>query len=88
MAHAALGGAYYSHLYNDPVRDKEHLEKAFQLSGRTTDRARLYTQTTCAQDLGTWRKPETVLHASEDADPGFPLPKEALSLKKEMDSRT
>jgi eukaryotic-like serine/threonine-protein kinase len=52
MAHAALGGAYYSHIYNNPVRGKEHLEKALQLSERTTDRERLYIQTTYAQDLG------------------------------------
>jgi eukaryotic-like serine/threonine-protein kinase len=52
MAHAALGGAYYSHIYNNPVRGKEHLEKALQLSERTTDRERLYVQTNYAQDLG------------------------------------
>lgn len=52
MAHAALGGAYYSHIYNNPVKGKEHLEKALQLSERTTDRERLYIQTTYAQDLG------------------------------------
>jgi serine/threonine protein kinase/tetratricopeptide (TPR) repeat protein len=52
MAHAALGGAYYSHIYNNPVRGKEHLEKALQLSERTTDRERLYIQTNYAQDLG------------------------------------
>ena len=52
MAHASLGGAYYSHIFNNPVRGKEHLEKALQLSERTTDRERLYIQTTYAQDLG------------------------------------
>jgi serine/threonine protein kinase/tetratricopeptide (TPR) repeat protein len=52
MAHAALGGAYYSHIYNNPVRGKEHLEKALQVSERTTDRERLYIQTSYAQDLG------------------------------------
>jgi len=51
MAHAALGSAYYSHIFNNPVRGKEHMEKALQLSERTTDRERLYIQTNYAQDL-------------------------------------
>ncbi len=52
MAHASLGGAYYSHIFNNPVGGKEHIEKALQLSERTTDRERLYIQTSYAQDLG------------------------------------
>jgi serine/threonine protein kinase/Tfp pilus assembly protein PilF len=52
MAHASLGGAYYSHIFNSPARGKEHIEKALQLSERTTDRERLYIQTSYAQDLG------------------------------------
>jgi eukaryotic-like serine/threonine-protein kinase len=52
MAHAALGDAYYSHLYNNPGKGKEHMEKALQLSERTTDRERLYIQTRYAGDLG------------------------------------
>ncbi|HXL21066.1 MAG TPA: protein kinase [Candidatus Dormibacteraeota bacterium] len=41
MVHAALGGAMYSYIYNDPLGGKEHFEKALQLSDRTTDRERL-----------------------------------------------
>ena len=41
MVHAALGGAYYSYIYNNPEGGKEHFEKALQLSERTTDRERL-----------------------------------------------
>jgi serine/threonine protein kinase/Flp pilus assembly protein TadD len=52
MAHAALGDAYYSHIFNGPARGKEHMDKALQLSERTTDRERLYIQTRYAQDLG------------------------------------
>jgi tetratricopeptide (TPR) repeat protein/predicted Ser/Thr protein kinase len=52
MAHATLGGAYYSHIFNSPPRGKEHFEKALQLSERTTDRERLYIQTSYAQNLG------------------------------------
>lgn len=52
MAHASLGDAYYSHIYNSPARGKEHMEKALQLAERTTERERLYVQTRYAQDLG------------------------------------
>ncbi len=52
MAHAALGDSYYSHIFNNPALGKEHMEKALQLSERTTDRERLYIQTRYAQDLG------------------------------------
>jgi tetratricopeptide (TPR) repeat protein/predicted Ser/Thr protein kinase len=52
MAHAALVGSYYSHIYNNPVRGKEHYEKALQLAERTTDRERQYIQTRYAQELG------------------------------------
>jgi tetratricopeptide (TPR) repeat protein/predicted Ser/Thr protein kinase len=52
MAHAALGDAYYSHIYNSPARGKDHMEKALQLAERTTERERLYIQTRYAQDLG------------------------------------
>jgi eukaryotic-like serine/threonine-protein kinase len=52
MAHAALGDAYYSHIFNSPAMGKEHMEKALQLAERTTDRERLYIQTRYEQDLG------------------------------------
>jgi serine/threonine protein kinase/tetratricopeptide (TPR) repeat protein len=52
MAHAAIGDAYYSHIFNNPARGQEHMEKALALSERTTDRERLYVQTRYAQDLG------------------------------------
>jgi tetratricopeptide (TPR) repeat protein len=52
MAHASLGDAYYSHIFNSPARGKEHMDKALELSERTTDRERLYIQTRYAQDLG------------------------------------
>src|SRR5579863_2428913 len=52
MAHAALGDAYYSHVFNAPSLGKEHMEKALQMEKRTTDRERLYIQTRYEQDLG------------------------------------
>jgi serine/threonine protein kinase/tetratricopeptide (TPR) repeat protein len=44
MAHAALGGAYYSFIFNDPAEGKTEYEKALQLSTRTTERERLSIQ--------------------------------------------
>ncbi len=38
MAHAALGSAYYSHIYNNSVEGRAHLERALQLSEHTTQR--------------------------------------------------
>ena len=38
MVHAAMGNAYYSHIYNRPADAKAHLERAMQLSQRTTQR--------------------------------------------------
>jgi eukaryotic-like serine/threonine-protein kinase len=51
-AHAALGSAYYSIIFNNARLGKLHYEKALQLSDRTTDRERLYIQTRYAGDLG------------------------------------
>jgi serine/threonine protein kinase/tetratricopeptide (TPR) repeat protein len=52
MAHASLGDAYYSHIFNSPTRGKAHMDKALELAERTSDRERLYIQTRYAQDLG------------------------------------
>ena len=41
MAHAALGSALYSYVYNNPIEGRTHFEKALQISERTTDRERL-----------------------------------------------
>lgn len=44
MAHAALGGAYYSFIFNDPADGKFEYERALQLSTRATERERLSIQ--------------------------------------------
>ncbi|MFY9803001.1 MAG: winged helix-turn-helix domain-containing protein [Candidatus Acidiferrales bacterium] len=44
MAHAALGDAYYSFLYNQPEDGKTEYEKALALTSRTTDRERMIIQ--------------------------------------------
>jgi eukaryotic-like serine/threonine-protein kinase len=41
MAHAALGNAYYSFLYNQPEDGQKEYEKALSLASRTTDRERM-----------------------------------------------
>jgi DNA-binding winged helix-turn-helix (wHTH) protein/tetratricopeptide (TPR) repeat protein len=52
MAHAALGVAYFSYLYNAPAQGKEEYEKALALSSRTTERERMIIQVHYADDLG------------------------------------
>jgi len=56
MAHAALGGAYYSYIYNMPAEGKRHFEKALALSERTTERERLIIQADFASDLGHFQE--------------------------------
>ena len=41
MAHAALGNAYYSFIYNDSQKGDEEYRKALALASRTTDRERM-----------------------------------------------
>jgi eukaryotic-like serine/threonine-protein kinase len=50
MAHAALGNAYYSFLYNQPEDGQKEYETALSLAARTTDRERMIIQTNYAQD--------------------------------------
>lgn len=51
MAHAALGRAYFSHIYNDPKQGREETEKALALANRTTDRERQFIQAQFQSDL-------------------------------------
>lgn len=44
MAHVAVGAALYSYIYNNPVGGKKEYERALQLSGRITERERLYVR--------------------------------------------
>ena len=52
MAHAALGVAYYSYIYNDPAMGKKHFERATELSGRVTERERLEIEASFKMNLG------------------------------------
>jgi tetratricopeptide (TPR) repeat protein len=52
MAHAALGRAFMSNIYNDPIRGREHYERALRLAGRITERERLGLLASYQHDLG------------------------------------
>jgi tetratricopeptide (TPR) repeat protein len=52
MAHAALGNAYLSFIYNDEVLGKKHLDGALALADRTTERERMYLQAAYEARLG------------------------------------
>jgi eukaryotic-like serine/threonine-protein kinase len=50
MAHAALGNAYYSYLYNAQEEGQKEYEKALSLLSRTTDRERMIIETQYASN--------------------------------------
>jgi DNA-binding winged helix-turn-helix (wHTH) protein/tetratricopeptide (TPR) repeat protein len=52
MAHAALGGADYSYIYNAPEEGQAQYEKALSLISRTTTRERMMIETKYAMDRG------------------------------------
>jgi DNA-binding winged helix-turn-helix (wHTH) protein/tetratricopeptide (TPR) repeat protein len=52
MAHAALGNAYYSYIYNDTVKGDQEYQKALALISRTTQRERMNIQASYANSQG------------------------------------
>jgi DNA-binding winged helix-turn-helix (wHTH) protein/tetratricopeptide (TPR) repeat protein len=52
MAHAALGDAYYSYIYNLQDQGKQEYEKALADSSRTTDREKMTIEAMYAADQG------------------------------------
>src|SRR4029077_7792863 len=52
MAHAALGGADYSYIYNAPDEGQAEYEKALSLISRSTTRERMIIETKYANDRG------------------------------------
>ncbi|HLJ51432.1 MAG TPA: tetratricopeptide repeat protein [Bryobacteraceae bacterium] len=52
MAHAALGSAYISHIFNEKEKGKEHYQQALRRAERITDRERLYLQASMEHRLG------------------------------------
>jgi DNA-binding winged helix-turn-helix (wHTH) protein/tetratricopeptide (TPR) repeat protein len=52
MAHAALGNAYYSFIYNESQKGDDEYQKALALTSRTTDRERMYIQVNYVDSQG------------------------------------
>ena len=52
MAHASLGNAFTSHVFNEPARGRACYAKALELASRTTDRERLLIQASSASAGG------------------------------------
>ncbi len=52
MAHAALGGAYYSFIYNESQKGDEEYQKALSLRSRTTEREWMNIQVSYADSQG------------------------------------
>jgi eukaryotic-like serine/threonine-protein kinase len=62
MAHAALGDAYASSIFNRPAEAKRELEKSLELTGRTTERERLAIEIEYAHDLGHVNEAANLYH--------------------------
>lgn len=69
MAHAALGNAYYSFIFNDPADGKTEYDKALQLSTRTTERESLSIQVGYASYLKHDRDADNLFHLYLDKYP-------------------
>ena len=52
MAHAALGNAYYSYIYNRSQEGNEEYHKALNLASHTTDRERMMIESSYADSQG------------------------------------
>lgn len=52
MAHAALGNAYYSYIYNRTQEGNDEFRKALSLASHTTDRERMMIETSFADSQG------------------------------------
>jgi len=63
MAHSALGSNLYSHILSDPKRGKEEYELALQLSGRVTDRERMFILASFADFQGQSEEAERLYRA-------------------------
>jgi eukaryotic-like serine/threonine-protein kinase len=69
MAHAALGGAYYSFIFHAPEDGQKEYEKALSLLSRTTDRERLIIQTRYSADRGHPSEAVQLFHVYLDRYP-------------------
>jgi DNA-binding winged helix-turn-helix (wHTH) protein/Tfp pilus assembly protein PilF len=62
MAHAALGGVYFSYIENNQPAGQREYDKALALSARTTERERLLIQASYASDLDHVDSADTLYH--------------------------
>jgi DNA-binding winged helix-turn-helix (wHTH) protein/tetratricopeptide (TPR) repeat protein len=69
MAHAALGSAYYSYIFNAPEDGKKEYEKALSLVSRTTDRERMIIETHYALDRNHSSEADLLFRAYLDRYP-------------------
>ena len=64
IAHAALGGAYYSYIYNDTMKGGEEYQKALALISRTTEREGMNIQANYADAQGHLEDAESLYQIS------------------------
>jgi len=69
MAHAALGNAYYSYIYNDTTKGDEQYRKALALIPRTTQRERMNIQANYANAQGHLDDAESLYQISLQSYP-------------------
>ena len=63
MAHAALGNAYYSFIYNDSQKGNEEYQKALALTSRTTERERMNIDVNYVDSQGHFDEADTLYQA-------------------------
>jgi len=63
MAHAAMGNAYYSFIYNDSQKGNEEYEKALAQTSRTTERERMYIQVNYVDSQGHYNEADRLYQA-------------------------
>lgn len=69
VAHAALGGAYYSYITNAPEEGQKEYQKALSLSSHTTDRERMQIEARYAEDRNHADEAEALSRAYLDRYP-------------------
>jgi tetratricopeptide (TPR) repeat protein len=63
MAYSALGNAYSSFVFNQPVKGRAYYDNALRLSTRTTERERLLIEASAASATGNVQEAERVYRA-------------------------
>jgi DNA-binding winged helix-turn-helix (wHTH) protein/tetratricopeptide (TPR) repeat protein len=63
MAHAALGNAYFSFIYNDSQKGNEEYERALAQTSRTTERERMYIQVNYVDSQGHYNEADRLYQA-------------------------